>query len=208
MARDDSRVSAITAAAAATDSPWPTFFAALIGAGAALTVGFVTQLLTGRREKKEREEQWQLERDNRQEQWQQEHQARREQWMREDLLRWKPDILQTCLYLVTALDEWAEALRLAVSVRTMDAPLPSQMYRELDMAELGSRERAVRKTSSHSSSWLRRLLVAGLTLSYSPSPISSNPTSPQSRSMPSAFRLPARAWKAAETNCCISCGKA
>lgn len=68
----------LSAAAGITPSPWVPVLAAAVGAGAALVVGILTQLWTGRRENVR----WSRERDDRKEQWRRERQDRLEESLR------------------------------------------------------------------------------------------------------------------------------
>jgi hypothetical protein len=69
----------LSAAAAATASPWVPVLAAVVGAGAALVVGILTQFWTGRRENIR----WSREREDRKEQWGRERQDRLDDSLRE-----------------------------------------------------------------------------------------------------------------------------
>jgi hypothetical protein len=85
----------IAAAATATESPWPTLWAAAIGAGAALIVGILTQLWSGHLLRQ------QLDRAR---------EDRREQWQREDSLRWLQSRQQAYARLMAALTAWDSVL--------------------------------------------------------------------------------------------------
>jgi hypothetical protein len=78
LAHHDLGMSA-SAATGVTASPWVPVIAAAVGAGAALAVGILTQLLTGSRENLR----WSREREDRKEQWQRERQDRLDDSLRE-----------------------------------------------------------------------------------------------------------------------------
>jgi hypothetical protein len=129
----------MTAATTATVSAWVPVIAAAVGAGAALIVGVITQLWSGRREN----QRWQRERDDRDAQWHRERQARQEQWEREDSLRWQQARQQAYAVFLSALDEWDTNLRSALASRKNDAALNDRT--PLDAAAVDRTRRAARE---------------------------------------------------------------
>jgi hypothetical protein len=102
---DDSGMSA-AAGTTATASPWVPVIAASVGAAAALIVGVLTQLWSGRREKLK---------------WDREREDRRQQWDRERANRWLQERQQAYARLTAALHEWDEFLVKALPARVVES---------------------------------------------------------------------------------------
>jgi hypothetical protein len=117
------------AAATATVSPWVPVIAASVGAAAALIVGVLTQLWSGRRERQ---------------QWERERKDRQQQWERERASRWLQDRQQTYARLLAALHEWDDFLTQAVTKRQTDLVIGE--HTSLDKAGYDAAAKAVMET--------------------------------------------------------------
>jgi hypothetical protein len=96
------------ATATTTASPWVPVIAATVGAAAALIVGVVTQLWSGRRER----QQWEHERQYRKQQWKHERQDRQQQWDSERASRvWEKQATAYEAALTETVNRWARHSR-------------------------------------------------------------------------------------------------
>jgi len=99
-----------------SSSIWVPLVTAVLG----LVTGLGTAFFTQRRADNREDVRWQRERQDRLEQWQRERQDRLEQWQREDSQRWLKERQQAYARLITALNEWENALETLYEARWRD----------------------------------------------------------------------------------------